>query len=365
MRQLYYVRKKWLLAKSECCAVNRYGIDIIKFGAPKKDKEVFMLTRLAASVAMMGLLSACGGEETARPPGGVSVPAPTPTPAPTPPPVSYTSYAQLEGDQSFQSTCAVLRIRNGIEAEGVLSFGQNDGVVFEYTSQSRFSKDQAEWSITGDTLDLIFTSRDLRPSDDNVLLYAVQIVTNFIQVFAIQNPQYDDDAAEYVRATIMQIQRFDRQVKNYYCVLGVPLKSQDRLPSVDFGFDGLVGRGTLYREEGGARPAQYFLGTTSGTAKFDRSRGRFTLELDLTGDLETDNQMQTEQFGNFTGDISLVGNPRQFEGPLLDRNGRAVGEFSGVFFGPQGTELGIVYSANARDRTNRSISFGGHLSASR
>lgn len=308
---------------------------------------------LLASASLI-LLSACGGDEAAP----VNQP---PTQAPAT--ISYTEFAALQGAQSFLSSCAVLNVSDSPDAPdalGVFSFGEASGLTFD------LSNDQETWTITGDTLDLEFGPADLRDSgDDDVILFQRQIASGFIQMFALTKPDLDDgvgdDDAEFLRIAGLQVERSDDQVNNYTCVIGVPIDASDTLPASSFSYDDLEGFGVLYRTETDDSVTEFIIDETDAEVEIDRTQGRLRLSLDLEGEFSPNNQGNgdDEEFGSFSADIPFNGNPRDFTGPLLDENGVEVGEFSGVFFGPEGSEIGVVFSADSNDEDGNPISFVG------
>lgn len=315
-----------------------------------------MKPRNLVLVAPAALLVACGSDET---------PTATPTPSATQTgsAISYTAFEELQGAQTFQSACAVLDVTDdpaSPAAEGVFSFAEAAGLEFD------LSDDQQTWTITGDTLDLVFGPADLRDNgDDDIILYQRQIASGFIQTFALTDPDLDDgvgdDDAEFLRLTGLQVERSDDRVKNYTCVIGVPIDAADTLPSDSFSFDDLEGFGVLYRTEAGSVVVEYLLDDTEAEVEIDRAQGRLRVTLDLEGEFSSNNAGtgDGDEFGIFTADIPFNGDPRDFAGPLLDTDQNEVGEFTGVFFGPEGGELGIVFSADSTDESGLPISFIG------
>ena len=303
-------------------------------------------TAILSSAALI-LLSACGGDD--------SPPPATQTSTQSGASISYTEFEALEGAQSFLSSCAVLNVSDSPdapEALGVFSFGEAEGLTFD------LSDDQEIWTITGDTLDLEFGPADLRDSgDDDVVLYQRQIASGFIQVFALTKP----DHAEFLRIAGLQVERSDDLVNNYTCVIGVPIDAADTLPSGSFSYDDLEGFGVLYRTEADDSVTEFIIDETDAAVEIDRGQGRLRLSLELEGEFSPNNQGSgdDDEFGTFTADIPFTGNPRDFTGPLLDENDVEVGEFSGVFFGPEGSEVGVVFSADSTDEDGRPISFIG------
>lgn len=311
-------------------------------------------------VAPLALLTACGGGDSAPPP--ISGPSPTPTASPTPTPVSYTPFSELQGSQLFESTCAVLNLTDNPVAEGIIPFARQDGVRFSYIASFSFSEDEDSWRITGDTLDLRFTPDDRRPQQsDEVVIYTVQIASLAIQIFLFVTPEIEGTSAEYARLGAMTITRFDDQQKVYDCAFGVPLDDGDTLPDTSVSYALTRASGTLYRDPDAPDTERIFLSGTGGSLDLDRTQGRLRLSLDLRGVPSQDPDSSEEDLGKFTADIPLSGNPESFAGPLLDSTLREVGQFSGVFFGPQGTEIGVVFSANAQDEAGRPVSFSGSI----
>jgi len=307
-------------------------------------------------VAPAALLAACGSDDS-------PTATPTPTATQTGSSISYIAFEELQGAQTFESACAVLDVSddpNSPAAEGVFAFAEADGLEFD------LSEDQQTWSITGDTLNLTFGPDDLRDSgDDDIILYQRQIASGFIQTFGLTDPDLDDgvgdDDAEFLRLAGLQVERTDDRVKNYTCIIGVPIDAADTLPAQSFSFDDLEGFGVLYRIEDGDDVVEYLLDDTEAEVEIDRGQGRLRIQLDLEGEFSPNNagSGDGDEFGTFTADIAFNANPRDFRGPLLDPNQNEVGEFAGVFFGPEGSELGIVYSADSTDEDGQPISFVG------
>lgn len=315
--------------------------------------------RYAIPLLMLPLLltAACGSDEMAT-----TITTSTQGPSS----VDYTPFALLQRPQDFESTCAVIDVTDTADAEGVIDFGDVNGLVFLQSAPPE------SWSITGDTLDLTFDVDDLRDNgDDDIVIYQQQAPSGFIQTFAITRPDLDDgigdDDAEFIRIAGLQVERADGQVKNYTCLIGVPLLQEDALPTDSFSFDDLEGFGVLYVEDPAAGVIEYLLDETEGEVEIDRDQGRLRLEIDVEGDLSPNNQnldpnvADSDEFGVFTADISFTGNPRDLSGEILDENLNSVGEFSVVFFGPQGGEVGVVFSVDSLDSSGRPISFVGSI----
>jgi hypothetical protein len=285
------------------------------------------------------MLAACSGGSGASPqpgPAPTPTPSPSPTPSPTPTPTpspSYTKFADLFADRSFQSACGGFILQG--QPPAVLPptpFGQ--GLTFSYLSTPQIQ------NIGGDGLSLSFGPSNVDASAPVGVTAYVKGTGADTERFSISRPAPNGVGLDYARLASVSVNRNGAQ-RLYQCVIGVPTLTTD-LPDVTVG-GGVYPRAVLggsgyLRDTATAR--QYSLARSTVTFAADFSVRRATLTLVLIG-TPLDAPGPDVPFGTFTGSGEINRLTGNFTGTLNGQNRAGTGSFSGRFFGPQVQEFGL------------------------
>lgn len=298
-----------------------------------------MKSKFGALCASVALLAACGGGGSSSPPTGGGGETPAPSPSPT---FNYTAFDSSTGDQRFQSACAPTRFENtSAFALDAQPFGS--GLLFEYTAASQ------TWDITGDTYVLEFNPNDLRPNQpDNVQLFVRQIASGALQVFILAKPEIDNGIAEYVRYAIISAQRFDRTDRLYRCLIGVPTQSGDQFAPGSREYRSFTFGGTAFVERTDGSREEYSISALNPQLAIDRATDSLNLQVQIEG-ARINGPAATDgdpiSFEAIAGSNDQDNNPGPFGGSLTNAANNRVGSYTGQFFGPQGSEIGLTMSA--------------------
>ena len=295
------------------------------------------------AIALALALAACGGGGSSSTPttGGGATPTPTPTATPTPTPtptssITYTKYDDLSAAQTFQSACASLP-RSGGSYIGAFATAFGEGLSFAYDPGAK------SYRVTGDTHDLTFQAADIVFEDGNGRRYEKPNATSGLDYLSIYNPGFTVSRTEYARFGYVQTTRPDGQVDLYRCVLGMATSLSDPLPSGTKTYSQLFTVGNLFVVNGGSTQVSN-AGASTVTFSANPATGAITLGIALKGAAGG----TTTNFFDVTGSTTIDGSKQDFSGLLLDGSSTVVGQFGGWFFGPSGTEVGIVWSVNSR-----------------
>lgn len=301
------------------------------------------------------MVAACGGGGGSG--GGVSVvpagtptvtptptptpaatPTPTATPAPTPTPTaSYTRFADLTGSRTFQTACAsVLLGGTPPTPQPVLSFGE--GPTLDTAASG--------WTVAGDGVSLQFAASDAVASASGQRSYE-RSVSGSVQRFTIADT-VAGITPDYVRSFAL---RTDRAAGStlYSCVFGVPAVAADA-PTAATSYTRVGVSGNAYVADGGGTVQTYALTASTGTVRFDAATGAMIVSIRLLGNLQTANgtASATTDLGTFTGNAAVDRTRGRFYSQLDSEDRVSLfSSLSGWFFG--GTEAGAAFSVLAAD----------------
>ena len=331
-----------------------------------------MKLKFAALCAPIAMLAACGGGDSAPPPTGGGGPTPSPSPSPSPTPsISYTAFDDLTGDQVFNTACA----------EGIDIQRTNTIALFDEDFTFAFAAASETWTIAGESregpINTSFGPADITEEDPGVLvLYQRPSPTGGpSEIFAFGTPQWPNADPQYVRGAFLQSERDNGSVASFNCVFGVPTDLNDELPTstVTYNQESEV-FGSLLEITGPAGNeifTSYDLAPTTMTVSADPTTLEVSFDIDLRGfevtfDATTGDRIvstDVTSFGVYTGEAFVSDEGKQtLRGGNLFRDG-AVQLFApatGWFFGPQGEEIGLVFTATEDIVPGgvRSFSFG-------
>ena len=308
------------------------------------------MTRVLALplLALALSLTACGGGggSSAPPPTGGGTPAPTPTPTPTP--ISYTPYANLSGNQSFDSACAGLYNAGFV----ILSTGFGNYPESQASLNIDYTAATQTYSVEGG-FDVPFTyafgpsERDPN-STATSLLYSKPDENGFTTRFGIGARQLGGTTPEYVR-TARLFARPSGGILDINCVFGVPTQTNDALPSSTINYSSFSLSGNMIVRSG-ALQGQYDLGESTVTLSANPANGEIRTRMTLIGRRFTQSGLSTERtsLGVYTGEAEIDGSVASFVGGVFGED-RAVSasNFGGWFFGPSGREAGYAFAINA------------------
>lgn len=322
------------------------------------------MPNLRFGVALCALaLAACGGggdSSTPPPTGGGGGGGGTPTP--TPPAITYTAFNNLTGDRTFRTACALGA--NNSQNFQTSVFNDPGGITFSFAEASQIWTNASnggfgEFSETFGPADLVENIPGVRTfyqrADPN---------SGFTERFVFGTPQWPSATADYVRGAFFQ----SSNGGSFNCVFGVPTQTDDRLPTSTITYSPqLDAFGTLVNFNG-QTATTYDLDPTTGTITADPVTGIVTISVNLRGfefsfdanGNRVDSSVITE-FGTTTGQAQVTQGAQGFLAQMEKANGIGfVAAASGWFFGPQGEEIGIVFSGRESlvDGSNVSFSFG-------
>jgi hypothetical protein len=311
--------------------------------------------RWAYAVGAAGLvLAGCGGDGGSSPPISVipGGPSPTPTPSSSPtatptPSASYQTYAQLTGNQSFQTACAALNFSNGNPPAPQPATNFGDGLTLAYTAATD------SYTISGDGLSLSYAPAQLDPAAPAGVRGYLRTENGFTQRFSIGTPAPGGVALDYVRAFSLRALR-NGQTLQYQCVFGVPTRLTDPPDATTVTFTRVGINGAAYVAPVGGGLQTYALTASTATLSVNVATGEATTVLRLVGTLQTASgpASTTTELGTFTGVGDFDDTRPSFYGPLTstDRDSQ-FSFFGGWFFGPQGREAAFSTQILAVDRT--------------
>ena len=326
-----------------------------------------MKIRFLCTTAMLVTLAACGGGNatTTSSTPVISTPAPSSgsSPTPTPSTVSYQTFANLTGNQSFRTACAsYLLVGAPPVVNPATAFG--NGLALSYTAAAD------AYAISGDGLSLSFGPTDV---DAAVLAPAkgyTKVDAGFTQRFIIGRPAPAAATLDYVRTIFLATQR-GAGPTNYQCVFGVPTLTTDvpSVASVTFTKVGLSGASSSYRFDTTASPATlttYSLENSTATLTVDLTTGAVRSVIHLLGTVRSAGGAGATnvELGTYTGAGTIDTTTGSYSGQFTDASGNSLfAYFGGWFFGPQGREAGFAFNIVKQDSNGSQISAVGTVTA--
>jgi|GEM_PF-1591502 len=305
-----------------------------------------MSKRVVALLAGVALLHGCGdgggsssggsGPIAGSPtPSPSPSPSPSPTPSPTPTPV-YSTYANLTGDQNFQTACAGYQF--SAPMPGILpatDFG--NGATINYAAATQTY-----------TLSYVGSTETFGPADIDTSLppgtaaYKKNIAGGAIDQLSLSGPVLKGVALDYTRfLEWTTVQEPGYRPVQMLCVFGVPTLVTDvpSVSSVTFPAVTLVGSAFT----GSGPGAIYSLNHSTATFTVNLTTGEVDAALTLIGTPSSGGGADiTIATISGTGDIDpLTGG---FYGQWTTASRNIVGNFGGRFFGPQGKEFAFATS---------------------
>ncbi|WP_271438896.1 hypothetical protein [Pontixanthobacter luteolus] len=274
-----------------------------------------------------------GGGSSGGGGGGSSGGTPTPT-------ISYTKFAELTGDRSFNTACTLI-VRSGAStsAPAATSFGDGLTYIFDESADT--------YSITASNLNLTFAPADLASEDAQGFRYE-KANANGGQpdTFIVFNPGITVQPTDYARVSRVITAAANGSQEDYRCVFGVPTELEDSLPAGTVSYSQYFTTGTAFLEEVGGNLRAFNLRSTELSFAANPSNGAVDFTLTVKG---TESGTATvSELATFSGSTSIDGTNQSFDGLLADGNNVATGSFGGWFFGPQGAEIAFAWGADIR-----------------
>ena len=302
-------------------------------------------------VVALGLLSACGGDDGGGG-GSGSTPPPSPPPPPPPPAVSYTKFADLTGEQAFQTGCAGIAGPN--ERLDAFGFGRypeiGTTISIDYAAAAQ-SWRTVGMSVFGKPFDWTFTRDMIQPSPppDSVYYRKSNADGTTERLYVIAKP-LGTVVPEYVRTTLLTY-RLDTDPPEFrYCAFGVPTKLEDTRPTTTVTYSATAVSGLAFF--GNTALAQYDLGESTVSVSANPTTGEVPVTINLVGREFTPAGLSETRvnLGTYSGTADVSPTVQSFTDALRDSPDRAIlgGNFAGWFFGPQGREIGFAYSVRAQ-----------------
>ena len=298
-------------------------------------------------IALALSLTACGGDKGSSPPPPDN-PPPTGTPTPTPPPISYTKFADLTGNQSFDSACAgSFNANEPLLSSGFGSYPDSYASLnIDYVAATQ------TYTVEGGTdvqFSYSFGPGDLDAnSSASSILYRKVDENGFTTRFGIGARSLGGAMPEYVR-TARLFARPSSSVSDLYCVFGVPTQLNDALPATTISYASFALTGNMFVRSGDLA-GQYDLGESTVTMTANPTNGEIRTRMTLIGRrFEQGGLSQTRTpLGVYLGEASIDGSQASFVGGVFGDD-RAVGasNFGGWFFGPSGKEAGYAFALTA------------------
>lgn len=302
------------------------------------------------------MLAACGGGSDGGSSlvsviSGATAPTPTPTPIPTPTPTptpmatptpasSYTRYADLTGDRSFQTACASLVLGTGLPTpQPAVPFG--DSLSLGYAAAS------GSWSVDGDGVALAFAGSEAVSAPAGQKIYQ-HTVAGSTQQLTITEPSASSTTLNYTRSLAL---RADRSAGTtlYSCVFGVQSLVAD-VPTAAITYSKVSVTGIAYMTAANGTLQTYVLSGSTGTASYDAAGKAIAVRIHLIGYLQTGSTVAptSTDLGTYTGSGTVEAAKVRFAGSLdgVDRIS-LFSSFTGAFFG--GVEAGAAFEILASD----------------
>ena len=325
-----------------------------------------MNIKLVGLLLAGSLLPSCGGGDSSSggtPPltggGGGGTPSP--------PAISYTKFADLTGNQTFDSACSGVQLGSSQGASGATGFTQ--GLGFAYTASTD------TWSITPaagqfrNDVTLSFGPSDLvEEASTGTALYRRRNADGRTERFGYFTPPSLDPVPAYVRDVSVGAPLADGSAGISYCVFGVPTSLEDKIPDVveNSGFISYASdavRGDVFVLTQDGQFEQYSLEKTVIDFRADPRDGSIKIRLYLNGQRYFDGGVLSDEvvsFGTVFGETSIDGSEQNYSGGSStdqDDGGFIGFDFGGWFFGPQGAENGFVFDI-MQNRNDGATVFG-------
>ena len=307
----------------------------------------FGTTSYLPLIAILLGVSACGGESGSSP-TPPPVPPPTGTPTPTPPPITYSRFAELSGDQSFDSACAGLfNLSDPVLSTGFGNYPDSGASLnIDYVAST-------ETYVVEGGLDTPFTysfgpaDRDAASTPSSIL-YSRPDENGFTTRFGIGARALGSTSPDYVR-TARLFSRPSNAVVDFYCVFGVPTQLDDELPESTIEYSSFTISGNMFIRSGSLM-GQYDLAESTVTLSANPQNGEIRTRLTLTGRKFGPGGLSSERtpLGVYVGEAGVDGSVASFSGGVFgDDRAVGIGNFGGWFFGPQGREAGYAFAFTA------------------
>jgi len=310
---------------------------------------------ILCTAALPLLLAACGGDDSGAPAPAVT-PAPAPAPTPTPTPVvtpSPTAHAKVYDFTSASwtrfSPGVEMRTFKRYEASGVPNYWlfdhhESELHTSEGTAQTNYDRmtEIASIKYRGDFSDF---SKDLITRQGEWWRnYTKRVLCNETSVndycgwesLDLENPLlYEYVAIGRYNRDGQRIGSDASETMRMFLV-GSPSAASEMLTSGTFTYDAGVGTSHPDYDKLGASSGYAGLGTLS--IDFGASTLQGTIPVKTTvasGDVP----FREDSF-KFTGTIA---SKIRIAGDVVDGDGKRTGKFAGAFYGPNGSQLGIVF----------------------
>lgn len=318
------------------------------------------IARLPMVVSLLAL-AACGSGGGTRSPQPPFVENPPPDPV-----ITYTPFAQLTGDQAFDTACATLF--SGFEAQLSYGFGSYPDVPSSINIDYDASADS--WMVEGFAgieYDYVFGPADLDPSSSPTsTLYRQTQPDAFVTRFGIGARSLNGLSPEYVR-TARLFARPDGTLIDTACVFGVPTSLEDELPTSVLNYTRFSVAGNMLVRSGSGT-VQYELSESTATLTANPDTGEIDTTIELIGRQFTPTGLSETRtpLGSYSGEAEVDGSIASFTGSIF-ADDRAIGasNFSGWFFGPQGRGAGYAYSITAYGAGGETLTGVGTVTARR
>lgn len=262
-------------------------------------------------------------------------PTPSPTPAPSPPPVagaSYVRYADVFTSRTSQSACSGL-ILQGQPPAIMPATAYGAGLTFRFVATPQV------YSISGSGgLSIGYAGRDVDPAAPGTELAYLRTIDAGVERFSISRPAPDSVGLDYVRLAAVSTPALGAP-RLYQCVIGVPTLTGD-VPAA-----GIVG---YPRSQVGAivyvRDQPYAISPGSAAVTVDFAARTATVDFSLVGTPMGAGGPDIA-IGSFIASGAIDPATGSFTGTVASGDRSVSGTATGRLFGPQGSELGIVFSA--------------------
>ncbi len=324
------------------------------------------------------VLAACGGGDgssnSSTPPatgggGGGTGGGGGGTPTPPPPAITYTAFNDLTGDQSFQTACAIGA--NSMQTFAFSLFSDAGGISYSFAEAGETWTNTSNGAFGG--FSETFGPSDIVEDEPGVrTFYQRQNPAGVLSdIFVFGTPQWPNATPDYVRGSFFQ----SSEGGAFNCVFGVPTLLEDDLPSSTVTYSQETdAAGTLVTFPGqsgagfGPTATSFDLSPTAFTVTANPDTGVVTISVDIRGvefsfDADGNRVDGTDitEFGTMTGEAQVTDTEQTLFADMFNPDGiNFIASASGWFFGPQGEEIGIVFSGrqSLADGSAVSFSFG-------
>ena len=238
-----------------------------------------------------------------------------------------------------------------------------------------FAEAAQNWMVTGDTItnqfNLSVGPTDISQDDPVVqTLYLRPSATGGpSEIFVLGTPQWPTAVADFVRGSFFQT---DTGL-SFNCVFGVPTRLDDPLPSSTITYSQEIDAAGTLVAFSGQTAASFDLAASTFTITADPTRGNVVISVDVKGNEfsfdANGNRIDSPDvtgFGTIEGAAFAAGNEQSLFADLSKATGLSFsGAVSGWFFGPQGEEIGLVFSGREQLTDGSQVSFSFGITAQR